>query len=235
MVTEVAVLLYTTIGGIIGAGLTHYVTHGGDRRATRALVVERLADVEKIFGELRWPLPEDEPPYGHSRIARSLGLLEAAGLIAGVPRGALMCYIGSCRIYEDAHSLSYGADLLARQTAMLITDNIDTIRERGNHADISANLQKVAGGVKAIKARIPDIDQPAFSLHDSALEELSLALWHPLVFQFRRRKLHSLQKSARGLAKSGNDFGRMLRQLGAMFEQASSASSSRKASGNANS
>jgi hypothetical protein len=85
-------LLYTTIGGVIGAGLTQYVTHLRDRRAARALVIERIADVEEAFAVLRWTVPKDAYPPGTSQMASKLAALEASSLIAGVPRSILVCY-----------------------------------------------------------------------------------------------------------------------------------------------
>ena len=77
---------------------------------------ERLAEVEEAFAGLRWPLSEDGP-HSQSRIARLLASLEAAALIAGVPRAILVCYIAICRHCEDAHRISHETDLLSRQVA----------------------------------------------------------------------------------------------------------------------
>jgi hypothetical protein len=42
-------ILYTTIGGVIGAALTQYVTHLRDRRAARALIIEKVAAAEAEY------------------------------------------------------------------------------------------------------------------------------------------------------------------------------------------
>lgn len=121
---EVIVLLYTTIGGVLGAGLNQYVTHVRDRRGARALVVERLAEVEEAYAGLRRPLSEDAPP-SPSRLARLLGSLEAAGLIAGIPRAILMCYIAICKYYEDAHLMSQETVALANQVGRIVDGNAE--------------------------------------------------------------------------------------------------------------
>ena len=220
--TEVPVLLYTTIGAVVGAGLTQYVTHVRDRRAARALVVERLTEVEEAYVALRWPLSGDESPYSHSRIARLLGSLEAAGLIAGVSRAILLCYIAICRFYEDTYRLSHGTNLLAGQVGRKIGQNADNLRGHSNLPDVVKGMQKIAADVEKIQARVKDVDAPASELHDEALEELSRALWHPLALQFRRWKLHDLQQRAAALEKSSRDLAGLLRQMGIMYEQAAS-------------
>jgi hypothetical protein len=96
-------LLYTTIGGVIGAGLTQYVTHLRDRRAARAQVIERLADAEDAFAALRWASPEDESLLGASQIAQgawSFGSSSPGGWRAAVnsQSSILRAYCwGSCR------------------------------------------------------------------------------------------------------------------------------------------
>jgi hypothetical protein len=85
-------IAYTTAGGVIGAGVTQYITHIRDRRSTRALVIERLSDAEEAYIELRWPT-SSETPYSPSRIVKLLSSLEAAALIAGVPKSVLTCYV----------------------------------------------------------------------------------------------------------------------------------------------
>ena len=45
-----SVFLYTTFGGIVGAGLTQYVTHLRDRRTARAAILEKVAAVEAEHG-----------------------------------------------------------------------------------------------------------------------------------------------------------------------------------------
>lgn len=93
-------VLYTTAGGIIGAAATQYVTHIRDRRSARALVIERLAEVEETYVALRWPMT-GETPYDGSRISKQLGSLEGAALIAGIPQAVIKCYVIGCQCYED--------------------------------------------------------------------------------------------------------------------------------------
>jgi hypothetical protein len=97
-------LLYTTVRGVIGAGLTQYVTHLRDRRAARALVVERLADVEEAFTALRLALPEDGFPPTESQVARKLAALELHALSQG-SRGRFL------------HAIPQSADITKTLTA----------------------------------------------------------------------------------------------------------------------
>ena len=146
-------LLYTTIGGVIGAGLTQYVTHLRDRRAARALVVERLADVEEAFTALRLALPEDGLPNTESQMARKLAALEAACLVAGVPRPVISCYTVVCRHYEDAHRISLGSIFVAGRIAGIVNDNAVKLRESPNKDNIVASLERISKGIKTIHDR----------------------------------------------------------------------------------
>ena len=51
----ISAVLFTRVGGILGAGLTQYVTRIQDRRIARASVIERVHDIEEALVELRWP------------------------------------------------------------------------------------------------------------------------------------------------------------------------------------
>jgi hypothetical protein len=92
-------------------------------------VVERLADVEEVFTSLRLALPEDGPPPKESQVARKLAALEAACLVAGVPRPVLTCYTVVCQYYEDAHRISHAAIFVASRMSEMVNDNLVKLRE----------------------------------------------------------------------------------------------------------
>jgi hypothetical protein len=98
-------IVYTTIGGVIGAALTQYVTHLRDRRAARALVIERIADVEEAFTTLQLSSPVDGSEPIESSIAGELAALESACLVAGAPRSALTCDTVSISTYAHGHRI----------------------------------------------------------------------------------------------------------------------------------
>jgi hypothetical protein len=49
--SSVVALLYTTIGGVLGAGLNQYVTHIKDRRTARASVIGCLQAAQDAQGQ----------------------------------------------------------------------------------------------------------------------------------------------------------------------------------------
>ena len=89
-------VLYTTFGGVIGAGLTQYITHIRDRRTARADIIEKVASVEAQYALVA--SLGGEPSDGQHRIDlsglnASLASAEAACLIAGVPRIPTTIYV----------------------------------------------------------------------------------------------------------------------------------------------
>ena len=96
-------LLYTVVGGVLGAGLNQYVTHLRDRRTARALVIERLHEAEATLAELRWAEGNvktiNDLEKCSTSLEKLLAALESACLIAGIPRAAVVVYTGCCRLY----------------------------------------------------------------------------------------------------------------------------------------
>jgi hypothetical protein len=214
------VVLYTTAGGIVGAGVTQYVTHIRDRRSARALVIERLSEVEETYVSLRWPMTNDTP-YIASRIARQLGSLKAAALVAGVPRAVITCYVTGCQYYEDARRMSRSANLLAQQLTVSITENTQAISALPNVAEIKQRLATITESIESILSQLKEGDKRAFGLHDNSLSLLGKTLWHPIIFQLNRRRLRSLQKSANSLERNGQRLSGLLRQLESFYDQTS--------------
>jgi uncharacterized phage infection (PIP) family protein YhgE len=98
------VLAYTTVGGVVGAALTQYVTHLRDRRSARAAVVSNVAQVESALARRQsaeTPVSQDI----EQNFNEALAGLEGACLIAGVPRGILSMYIYACQIASYADEL----------------------------------------------------------------------------------------------------------------------------------
>jgi hypothetical protein len=212
------VVLYTSVGGVIGAGLTQYVTHVRDRRAARALVIERLSDVEEIYATLRWPIVA-ETPYSSSRVAKELGLLEAAALIAGIPKSVITCYIISCRYIDNTQRVSHGAKLLGNQIAAEVSGNIDEVKAMPNRAKISASLTVISDNIKLILETIKKQDQAGLRLHDASLLLLGKVLWHPIRFQFNIRSLRRVRRSASTLTEQIQQLSNLLLQMHSLFEQ----------------
>jgi len=192
-------------------------------------VVERLAEVEEAFAALRWALPEDGSPPTKSQIASKIAALEAASLVAGVPQPVLTCYSVVCKYHEDAHRMSRGTVIVAERVAKMVNDNLVKLRESPNREETVATLKRISESVKKIHDRVKATDDPAFRLHDAALGELSRALWHPILLQFRRRKLRALRQRADQLEKTGRELAASLRSVESLYGQASRGSNSLKA------
>jgi hypothetical protein len=214
-------ILYTTVGGVIGAALTQYVTHPRDRRAARALVIERLADVEEIFAVLRLAPPEDNLESIESPIAGKLAALESACLVAGVPRSVLTCYAASIRSYEAAHRIQNSARYVSEKMAQSVNNNATKLIERPDRENIVAILKRLSEAINHIQERANDIDKPAFRIHDEALQELSRSLWHPLILQLHWRKLRALQRAAKNLEKTSRQISETLRDNEIAYKQVS--------------
>ena len=218
-------LFYTTIGGVIGAGLTQYVTHLRDRRAARALVIERLADVEEAFTALRLALSEDGPAQTESLVATKLAALEAVSLIAGIPRSVLACYTETVKYYENAHRISQTVVFIGVQTAQSINDNIAELREIHDRDSIVATLKTISESIETLYGQVKATEGPAFRIHDAALHLLSRALWHPVILQLDRRKLRALKKNANRLEETSRRLAGTLRSIESAHKKASSIAS----------
>jgi hypothetical protein len=219
--SNIVIVLYTAVGGAIGAGLTQYLTHLRDRRSARASVIERLSETEELFIELSWPL-SDESPYKLPRMPKLLGALEAAALIAGVPRTIITLYSTSCRFHEDSRRLSNTADLLASRLASVITENTNTLLADPNLSDVKNRLEQASENIVSLTSRAKDLYNNANTLHDNSLELVGTALWRPYAFRLSIRRLHKLQKSARTLENNIRKLKGSLRQLESTYDQVAS-------------
>ena len=147
--SSIAVVAYTTAGGIIGAGLTQYVTHLKDRRSARAQVFEKMSEIEDIFIELRWPITS-ESLYSLPRMPKLLGSLEAAALIAGLPRTIISLYASGCRFHEDSRRVVHASNLLAGKLAAQITEYSQQLSGHPDSADIKTRIMRISERITAI-------------------------------------------------------------------------------------
>jgi hypothetical protein len=99
----------------------------------------------------------------------------------------------------------------------MVNDNVVKLRESPNKNTIVASLKRLSEGIEVIHNRVKETDDSAFLLHDEALQELSRALWYPLILQFRRRKLRGLQQRAKKLEQTGRELTAMLRSIEAFY------------------
>lgn len=213
-------IVYTTIGGVIGAALTQYVTHLRDRRAARALVIERIAEVEKAFAVLQWEVPKDGYPPGRSQMASTLAALEAASLVAGVPRSILTCYTGACKYFEDILRISLAAALVSEQmTAITDKDKLAKLAESPYRESIDKSLKMLIESLKASSDGLEGATNAALVFHDDAFQELRRALWRPLVLQFRKQRLRSLQQRANHFEKTNRELAALLRTMESFYAQ----------------
>ena len=200
-------ILYTTIGGVIGSGLTQYATHIHGRRISRASVVEKITEAEGVLTVLRSLLSDSTSPQTVPQLLALAGSLEAAGLISGLPRELLKPYINSCRLYDTIYRI---ADKQRR-----ISQAIE-VRPIGSKQE----LEKMRSMGKDLQQHADALEEPLFKYHDAALEELSLALWHPISAQLRRSKLRQLQKQNHEIDCTIDELSPMLRQMTRLYEQA---------------
>lgn len=193
-------IVYTTIGGVIGAALTQYVTHLRDRRAARALVIERLADVEEAFEALHWALPPDgtQPP-AEPQMAGKLAALEAASLVAGIPRSIYTCYASTIKCYENSQRILQAATWFVLQTVQSANDNLAELRESPSKDNVTANLESIRDHLITLSSQVKTGEDPIFKIHDAALKTLSKALWHPNILPIRWWKLRGLQQRVNAL------------------------------------
>lgn len=183
-------LIYTTGGGVVGAVVTQYVTHIIDRRAARARVIEQIAKAEAAYAALGVSFDIktiDVSPL--ARLDEFLGSLEAAALIAGVPRVYLRFYLDSFRFCYECRRLEVTADRLTLGVVknlpeILKTDeSLDPARAR----EYTQEAIGIAKGLRRVAA-----DEHPDSLRRSALHLLGIAIWHPhiaLVLKWKVSKL----------------------------------------------
>jgi hypothetical protein len=211
LMSSAMTILYTTIGGVIGAGLNQYVTHIKDRRSARGMVITILEDVEVALSGLRWQENDGRGPKKvATRIAqlgKLMASLESVCLVAGIPRAAVMTYASCCRIYENILRLrlvtgeaikvaEYGSKLLADSNADLADDMkklSDALNELGNLTPLLDELK--------------DIEESVDELHVRALQRLGRMMWHPYLIVIYRtsllnqeRFLNSIDQRIRKLA-----------------------------------
>jgi hypothetical protein len=176
------VFVYTTIGAVIGAGLTQYVTHIRDRRAARAVVIEHVGKVEATYSTLKVTFSGDtadtmaiEPL---PQIEEYLAVLEASALIAGVPYSCLMMYVGCVRACYEVRRMEVVADGLTLKVMKKVHEMIESGDESlGGPAALKEGLKSALALVKQLKSMADDvrIEKARYQ----CLSLLKMAIWHP--------------------------------------------------------
>lgn len=118
--------------------------------------------------------------------------------------------------------MSHAANLLAEQIAASINDNAKDLRALPNLSEVQRRLSNISDNINTILAKAKGSDEPTLRLHDRSLSLLGKALWHPIVFQFDRRRLRSVQKSANSLESNGQQLSGFLRQMESIYTQTAS-------------
>jgi hypothetical protein len=182
------ILLYTTIGGSVGAAITQYVTHIRDRRAARALVLENINKVEIAYAALKPTIRDNFVELSYSSVDELLGALEATGMIAGVPRCYLQLYMSSIKINCEYRRMEAIADGITRrgiEGAITLSDTkylepVKMMEDLREVVRISKRVQEIA------RERPEEMRRFALSL-------LNVALWHPWAAQFVKRRVSRLK------------------------------------------
>src|ERR1700689_4169928 len=211
-------LVYSTIGGVLGAGLTQYLTHIRDRRAARALIIERLYDVEAVFARSRWPgerkAPADKVQTVHASLEQALAVLESACLIAGVPRPFIGTYRAGCMLSANITrtQLSLIEDLNDLERA--VEDTRRYVKE--HDVVIGADAEKTISEARELVTKtradtvrwskgFAEMQASADHVRQAGLILLYGAIWHPYTAIFHRRKVADFGKQANELEKSWKD------------------------------
>lgn len=182
-------VLYTTIGGVIGAIVTQYLTHVRDRRAARALVLEHVSKVEVAYTALKSTFGETSSAF--VRVSEVLGSLEAAALIAGVPRSFLQLYTSAVKMNCECKRLEAAANELTLRAVKGASKFVgDKSLDPAKTKDYLQEVLSIAKDVHEIAN-----DERVEDARRSALSLLSIALWHPLAVQLFHKKASRLKST----------------------------------------
>jgi len=202
-------LVFTVVGGTLGAGLNQYVTHIRDRRAARASVIKHLQKIENSLIDMRWP---DETKIaasnqtGNSKyFEKIIAKFESVCLIAGIPRASVVAYVSSCRVYEGARRGIAQADA-----------TIEALENAkpgftGN-AQAEKLINEVIGYCLEGKSQLSQAEEQANVLHESALELLGRSIWHPYAVLADRSSFSKIEKSASELDRGRREMTSKIRE-----------------------
>lgn len=194
------IFLYTTLGAVIGAGLTQYVTHLRDRRAARATIIEKLAAAEGEYAALTGKSVEslaDQENPSFSEFNRVLASVEAACLIAGVPRANVTTYIISRQVGARVASFRYVTMVASREAGRR-----RQAIEAGLLGESAANLDEGLSLARTLQAVFDELDGSCDHLTSIAFNELMRSIWHPFVVHLRKSQLHKLQQQVKDIEAS---------------------------------
>jgi hypothetical protein len=202
--SSMAAVLYTVVGGVLGAALNQYVTHLRDRRTARALVIERLQEVETALAELRWPEETatitNDRVEGFTHLEKLLAALESSCLIAGIPRSAVAIYVTCCRLYEGLGRARFQADRFIK--GMEIRRRPTLYSNEGKEELV----QRVIDRSSSIKTGTTNMEKSVDEQREQALELLAKVVWHPYTILARRPALSGVEKATAGLESMRREF-----------------------------
>lgn len=184
-------VLYTTVGGVIGAVATQYLTHARDRRSARALVLEYVSKIEAAYAGLKPTFGETSVELDSLHVSELLGSLEAAALIAGVPRSFLQLYVSSVRLNCECKRMEAVASSLTLR-ALKGASKVLNDKSLGP-AKVKDGLQDVLDIAKRLQEMASD--ECIENVRLAALSLLSIAMWHPLAVQLFKKKASRLKST----------------------------------------
>lgn len=123
-------LVSSLVAALIGGVIAPQITQSKERRAARAVVRERIADVES----LRWL------EYPYTDFKRALAALEAAALVARVPRTAVQRYVRASEAARGAMKEAPGAGPHGEDASYLLSDAPEALAPASALEELSAAL-----------------------------------------------------------------------------------------------
>jgi hypothetical protein len=192
------VFLYTTVGAIIGAGLTQYITHLRDRRTTRAAVLKEVAAADKEYLRTIKAFTEDSQQIvDMTELNIALASVKAASMVAGVPHAHVRVYVASRQMSATYKTMS--------PFMLWIADEVDRRRQAVHDGLIdekTARLDEIVPVIMELNGILSQADQLCDFLYSKSRDELERSVWHPIGVQLRRWELHKLQQRIKGLEDS---------------------------------
>jgi hypothetical protein len=160
-------------------------------------VIEQITKIETAYAALRVSFDTEAMEVNPlPRLDELLGSLEAAALIAGVPRAFLRAYIDSVRLCYECRRLEATVDRLAFK----LIKNLPMILETDKSLDPAKAREYAREAIELLKnmRNAASFDEHYDGVPQWALSLLSMAIWHPYIIQIARRKasriMHALDE-----------------------------------------
>ena len=163
-------------------------------------MIEQITKIETAYAALKISFDAEAMEVNPlPRLDELLGSLEAAALIAGVPRVFLRPYTDSVRLCYECRRLEAAADGLAFKLVknlpmILETDKSLEPAKAGEYAREAIELLKDMRNAASFGEDNDRLPQLALSL-------LSMAIWHPYIIQIARKKASRLMHALDELDK----------------------------------